>query len=209
MAASENAEVNFDGVSHGALRPAWNQIVLMEDEYNIKNENLEPGNIVSDRFLPGSVDERDQGKREIVYQGKRNAGNWIYRDCIQKFLHLQTAKTWLQSNPVTVVYKLAVPVEERITAEEAYNLRTYAPYSTIWTPDDLDPEFLVDTAKNLAGAYALEGYANREKGKEMFGNRKNRRSNEKCIDGIWINGGENYGIRREKYWIAYRSHISF
>ena len=78
-------------------------------------------------------------------------------------------KTWLQSNPVTVVYKLAIPTEERITAEEAYNLRTYAPHSTIWTPDDLEPEFLVDTAKNLAGAYALEGYANREKGKEMFG----------------------------------------
>lgn len=165
----ENAEVNFDGSESWSFAAAWNQIVLMEDEYNIKNENLEPGNIVSDRFLPGSVDERDQGKREIVYQGKRNAGTGFIGIASSIFTDLQTAKTWLQSNPVTAVYKLAVPVEERITAEEAYNLRTYAPYSTIWTPDDLEPEFLVDTAKNLAGAYALEGYANREKGKEMFG----------------------------------------
>ena len=100
-------------------------------------------------------------------------------------------KTWLQSNPVTVVYKLAIPTEERITAEEAYNLRTYAPHSTIWTPDDLDPEFLVDTAKNLAGAYALEGYAQAMKNKaQIEGNQEQLGSRILALETEMVKGGE-------------------
>lgn len=68
-------------------------------------------------------------------------------------------KTWLKSNPVTVVYKLLTPTEEKITSAEPYTLRTYTPQTRIWTPDELKPEIEVDIPKNLAGGYATDGYA--------------------------------------------------
>lgn len=68
-------------------------------------------------------------------------------------------KTWLQSNPITVVYDLATPVEEKITSAEPYTLRTYTPQTRIWTPDELKPDIEVDIPKNLAGGYATDGYA--------------------------------------------------
>ena len=121
-------------------------------------------NLFCDRF---QTDTSNSAKNDDTITGPWDStlypdNNWIYITKTDTE-SVSALKTWLQSNPVTVVYKLAVPIEERITAEEAYNLRTYAPYSTIWTPDDLEPEFLVDTAKNLAGSYALESYAQAKK----------------------------------------------
>lgn len=137
--------------------------LVYDDDAKTKS-NSYVDNLFCDRF---QTDTNNSAKNDNTITGHWDSTlypdrNWIYitKTDVES---VSALKTWLQSNPVTVVYKLAVPVEERITAEEAYNLRTYAPYSTVWTSDDLNPVFLVDTAKNLAGAYALEGYVQAKK----------------------------------------------
>lgn len=158
----ENAEVTFDGSEDENWVLYNGQFYTTKDD--MKKSNSYVDNLFCDRF---QTDTNNSAKNDNTITGHWDSTlypdrNWIYitKTDVES---VSALKTWLQSNPVTVVYKLAVPVEERITAEEAYNLRTYAPYSTIWTPDDLDPEFLVDTAKNLAGSYALESYAQAKK----------------------------------------------
>lgn len=84
------------------------------------------------------------GRLGFTFDGANTVGEW---------------KTWLQSNPITVVYDLATPVEEKITSAEPYTLRAYTPQTRIWTPDELKPEIEVDIPKNLAGGYATDGYA--------------------------------------------------
>ncbi len=158
----ENAEVTFDGSEDENWVLYNGQFYTTKDD--MKKSNSYVDNLFCDRF---QTDTNNSAKNDNTITGHWDSTlypdkNWIYitKTDIES---VSALKTWLQSNPVTVVYKLAVPVKKRITAEEAYNLRTYAPYSTIWTPDDLDPEFLVDTAKNLAGSYALESYAQAKK----------------------------------------------
>lgn len=158
----ENAEVTFDGSEDENWVMYNGQFYTTKDD--MKKSNSYVDNLFCDRF---QTDINNSAKNDNTITGHWDSTlypdrNWIYitKTDVES---VSALKTWLQSNPVTVVYKLAVPIEERITAEEAYNLRTYAPYSTIWTPDDLNPEFLVDTAKNLAGAYALESYAQAKK----------------------------------------------
>ncbi len=158
----ENAEVTFDGGENENWVLYNGQFYIAKDD--MKKSNNYVDNLFCDRF---QTDTSNSAKNNDTITGHWDSTlypdkNWIYitKTDVES---VSALKTWLQSNPVTLVYKLAVPVEERITAEEAYNLRTYAPYSTIWTPDDLDPEFLVDTAKNLAGSYALESYAQAKK----------------------------------------------
>lgn len=158
----ENAEVTFDG-SEDENWVLYNGQFFCEKD-DMKKSNSYVDNLFCDRF---QTDTNNSAKNDNTITGHWDSTlypdrNWIYitKTDVES---VSALKTWLQSNPVTVVYKLAVPVEERITAEEAYNLRTYAPYSTVWTSDDLNPVFLVDTAKNLAGAYALEGYVQAKK----------------------------------------------
>lgn len=158
----ENAEVTFDGSEDENWVLYNGQFYIAKDD--MKKSNNYVDNLFCDRF---QTDTSNSAKNNDTITGHWDSTlypdkNWIYitKTDVES---VSALKTWLQSNPVTVVYKLAVPVEERITAEEAYNLRTYAPYSTVWTSDDLNPVFLVDTAKNLAGAYALEGYVQAKK----------------------------------------------
>lgn len=158
----ENAAVTFEGSEDENWVLYNGQFYIAKDD--MKKSSSYKGNLFCDRL---ETDVNNSTKKDNTITGHWDSTlypdrNWIYitKTDVES---VSALKTWLQSNPVTVVYKLAVPVEERITAEEAYNLRTYAPYSTIWTPDDLDPEFLVDTAKNLAGSYALESYAQAKK----------------------------------------------
>lgn len=158
----ENKEVTFDGSEDENWVLYNGQFYVTKDD--MKKSNSYADNLFCDRF---QTDTNNSAKNDNTITGHWDSTlypdkNWIYitKTDVES---VSALKTWLQSNPVTVVYKLAVPVEERITAEETYNLRTYAPYSTIWTPDDLEPVFLVDTAKNLAGAYALEGYVQAKK----------------------------------------------
>lgn len=158
----ENAEVTFDGSEDENWVLYNGQFYTTKDD--MKKSNSYVDNLFCDRF---QTDTNNSAKNDNTITGHWDSTlypdrNWIYitKTDVES---VSALKTWLQSNPVTVVYKLAVPVEERITAEEAYNLRTYAPYSTVWTSDDLNPVFLVDTAKNLAGAYALEGYVQAKK----------------------------------------------
>ena len=163
----ENAMAVFDGSEDEKWVMYNGQFYIAKDD--MKKSNSYVDNLFCNRF---QTDTNNSAKKDNTITGHWDSTlypdkNWIYitKTDVES---VSALKTWLQSNPVTVVYKLAVPVKKRITAEEAYNLRTYAPYSTIWTPDDMDPEFLVDTAKNLAGSYALEAYANREKGSGMI-----------------------------------------
>lgn len=158
----ENAMAVFDGSEDEKWVLYNGQFYIVKDD--MKKSNSYVDNLFCDRF---QTDTNNSAKNDNTITGHWDSTlypdkNWIYitKTDVES---VSALKTWLQSNPVTVVYKLAVPVKKRITAEEAYNLRTYAPYSTIWTPDDMDPEFLVDTAKNLAGVYALEGYAQAKK----------------------------------------------
>ena len=186
----ENAAVTFEGSEDENWVLYNGQFYIAKDD--MKKSSSYKGNLFCDRL---ETDVNNSTKKDNTITGHWDSTlypdkNWIYitKTDIES---VSALKTWLQSNPVTVVYKLAVPVEERITAEEAYNLRTYAPYCTIWTPDDLDPEFLVDTAKNLAGAYALEGYARVMKDRARIeGNQEQLRSRILALEVAMVKGGE-------------------
>lgn len=186
----ENAEVTFEGSEDENWVLYNGQFYIAKDD--MKKSSSYKGNLFCDRL---ETDVNNSTKKDNTITGHWDSTlypdrNWIYitKTDVES---VSALKTWLQSNPVTVVYKLAVPVEERITAEEAYNLRTYAPYCTIWTPDDLDPEFLVDAEKNLAGAYALEGYARVMKDRARIeGNQEQLRSRILALEVAMVKGGE-------------------
>ena len=73
-------------------------------------------------------------------------------------------RAWLQSNPLTVVYKLAQPYFEPFTDQSIfYGLRTDDTLSYVYSSDPIEPNVTVDVAKNSTGGYLLESYAQAQK----------------------------------------------
>lgn len=73
---------------------------------------------------------------------------------------LEALKTWLQSNNLEVVYKLAQswfePFEDQTPF---YNLRSFDNITYIYSDDPLNPALTVDVAKNQTGGYIFESLA--------------------------------------------------
>lgn len=73
-------------------------------------------------------------------------------------------KTWLSTNPLTVVYRLAQPYFEPFTDQSIfYNLRTDDILTYIYSSDPIEPNVTVEVAKNSTGGYLLESYATAQK----------------------------------------------
>ena len=76
-------------------------------------------------------------------------------------------KTWLVSNPVTIIYKLATPTETKLSQSSIYNLRSFDEVTYIEVLDDVSPELTVDVAKTPEGGYLLEGFCNASKANSL------------------------------------------
>lgn len=86
-------------------------------------------------------------------------------------------KTWLQSNPLTVVYKLATPYFEPFVDQSPfYTLRTDDTLSYVYSNDPIEPNVTVEVAKNSTGGYLLESYAQAQKNAISEANSQSRLS---------------------------------
>ena len=73
-------------------------------------------------------------------------------------------KTWLSTNPLTVVYRLAQPYFEPFADQSIfYDLRTDDTLTYIYSSDPINPNITVDVAKNSTGGILLESYATAQK----------------------------------------------
>lgn len=73
-------------------------------------------------------------------------------------------KTWLSTNPLTVVYRLAQPYFEPFADQSIfYDLRTDDTLTYIYSSDPIEPNITVDVAKNETGGILLESYATAQK----------------------------------------------
>lgn len=77
---------------------------------------------------------------------------------------VETLRTWLSTNPLTVVYRLAQPYFEPFTDQSIfYDLRTDDTLTYIYSNDPINPNITVDVAKNDTGGILLESYATAQK----------------------------------------------
>ena len=90
---------------------------------------------------------------------------------------VQLFRTWLQSNPLTVLYKLATPYFEPFPDQASfYNLRTDDTLSYVYSNDPIEPNVTVEVAKNSTGGYLLESYAQAQKNAIAEANSQSRLS---------------------------------
>ena len=77
---------------------------------------------------------------------------------------VESLRTWLSTNPLTVVYRLAEPYFEPFTDQSIfYDLRTDDTLTYIYSNDPIEPNITVDVAKNSTGGILLESYATAQK----------------------------------------------
>lgn len=90
---------------------------------------------------------------------------------------LEALKTWLQSNNLEVVYKLAQPWFEPFEDQTPfYTLRTDDTLSYVYSSDPIEPVLTVEVAKNSTGGYLLESYAQAQKNAISEANSQSRLS---------------------------------
>ena len=90
---------------------------------------------------------------------------------------LEALKTWLQSNNLEVVYKLATPYFEPFVDQSIfYALRTDDTLSYVYSSDPIEPNVTVEVAKNGTGGYLLESYAQAQKNAISEANSQSRLS---------------------------------
>ena len=77
---------------------------------------------------------------------------------------VESLRTWLSTNPLTVVYRLAQPYFEPFPDQAPfYTLRTDDTLTYIYSSDPIEPNVTVEVAKNSTGGYLLESYATAQK----------------------------------------------
>lgn len=90
---------------------------------------------------------------------------------------VEALKTWLQSNNLEVVYKLAQPYFEPFVDQSIfYTLRTDDTLSYVYSNDPIEPVLTVEVAKNGTGGYLLESYAQAQKNAISEANSQSRLS---------------------------------
>ena len=77
---------------------------------------------------------------------------------------VESMRTWLSTNPLTVVYRLAQPYFEPFTDQSIfYDLRTDDTLTYVYSNDPINPNVTVEVAKNSTGGYLLESYTQAQK----------------------------------------------
>lgn len=81
-----------------------------------------------------------------------------------------TWKSWLQSNPIEVVYKLATPTLKKLGSAEAFNLRTFdeRTYIEVSNSKELGTENTFIVPKNQLGGLATDAFAETKKQNDEF-----------------------------------------
>lgn len=92
---------------------------------------------------------------------KDSSGNIEILITDTSYTTLNDFKTYLASNPITVIYELAIPTTQELTTAEKSalrNLRTYAPTTNVTVTDNptVDIGYLLGTANGQAVANAID-----------------------------------------------------
>lgn len=155
----------FDGSEDETWKysSTWNQISIQDKKYNVKNVSQQKGIVLCDKFLSGSVSERNSGVKNIVYQGSGSVG--FIGIASDLFTDLETAKSWLQSNPIAISYILETPIEEELTPEAqkvihsitACDEQTTIEIVGVPTDAEVQNQFLLP--RNVDGALNTTAYA--------------------------------------------------
>lgn len=174
----ENATVAFDGSEDevwAQVREGGNiyyRINLGEFGYVKDNESF------CNKFISSVINSTSANIGFDVFNSKNmNVSVFVVRPGIEEVTDLTTFKTWLQSNPLTVLYKLATPYFEPFTDQSIfYTLRTDDTLSYVYSSDPIEPILTVEVAKNGTGGYLLESYAQAQKNAIAEANSQSRLS---------------------------------
>ena len=154
----ENGRVVFDG-SENWFTDTGNR--LYSQKNNMKRLIDYKASIICDRLVTSKnhanmVDENISGYADSTNLPNEN---WIY---IKKsnITSVQELKTWLQSNPLEVVYKLATPTLKKLGSAEAFNLRTFdeRTYIEVVGAAELNTQNTFIVPKNQLGGLATEAF---------------------------------------------------
>ena len=149
----ENAVVVFDGSED----EAWYVSSNLNYRYFIKIPNAIREAAYCNYFI---YDEIANINGVFFIDINKNA-QFVYSEIVND---ASAWKTWLQSNPLTVVYKLAQPYFEPFVDQSIfYTLRTDDTLSYVYSSDPIEPVLTVEVAKNSTGGYLLESYAQAQK----------------------------------------------
>lgn len=170
----ENATVVFDGSEDEGW---WASNVAIYQAFGIQKEGvLSDGELKCNRLLYIPDNPVSSGNAIGIGDNSGGANNRIYvANGISE--NLPDFKTWLQSNPLTVLYKLAQPYFEPFVDQTLfYTLRTDDTLSYVYSNDPIEPVLTVEVAKNSTGGYLLESYAQAQKNAISEANSQSRLS---------------------------------
>ena len=178
----ENAVVVFDGSED----EGWTLNTETNDfgQYTIIGAS---GILSADGTLNASTGgiSSNFGVSNQIGAGNEKSGAWIYNSTTVALVlpkdlveyNVSALKTWLSTNPLTVVYRLAQPYFEPFTDQSIfYNLRTDDTISYIYSNDPIEPNVTVEVAKNETGGILLESYAQAQKNAISEANSQSRLS---------------------------------
>ncbi len=168
---AEGETVVADGILYGCYRE--NAVVVFDGSED-EAWNKQPGDLnQNDRFVISSIssaisdgDSTKQKSNMLVPQIWATEDNGFYVSStnslcvrISGITEVDALKTWLQSNPLTVLYKLAQPYFEPFVGQSIfYGLRTDDTLSYVYSNDPIEPNVTVEVAKNSTGGILLESY---------------------------------------------------
>lgn len=157
----ENAKVVFDGSED----ENWGVNSSNNGKYvylTVPNIRKRPAILFCDKFV--YFNDTDVSNSKITGITNSSATSSIYITMIDEGLGIDDAtqwKTWLQSNPIEVVYKLATPTSKKLGSAEAFNIRTFdeRTYIEVVGSKELGTENTFIVPRNQIGGLATDAFA--------------------------------------------------
>ena len=162
----ENAKVVFDGSED----EGWNE--FPGTSFNTVKMFASGGNIISIAGNSLNADHKsdkfyyiqnDSDKEHFRFSstGGGNFNQVVIFAGIDYAKDLSTFKTWLQSNPIEVVYKLATPTRKKLGSAEAFGIRTFdeCTHIKVANSEELGTENAFIVPKNRTGGVVTDAFA--------------------------------------------------
>lgn len=158
----ENARVVFDGSEDEGWIIYDNQSEGVSFYAGIANSRIGFGTSMCDKFR-NIKQAWNPNYRGIygIYSDHNSTYNRHFRPPNAEVQTTEQWKTWLQSNPVEVVYKLATPTLKKLGSAEAFNLRTFdeRTYIEVVGSKELGTENTFIVPRNQSGGLITDAFA--------------------------------------------------
>ena len=152
----ENGVAVFDGSED----EDWSVSTVLNYRYFINVPDIKQGALYCDKFF-GVEDDNQNNNSCFIDINKRI--QFVKNEIVN---NVSEWKTWLQSNPITVVYKLATPVYEDIDQDQFYSIMAadeLTNVSLLGENENLVPTNVIRFPRNEDGAIATTGFAESKK----------------------------------------------